>query len=124
MARPQKDITQRRIRRIEIRLTQHEERLLLERSQERGLTLSDFLRSTALDVKPRIIQATPERAALIRGLAELAKIGSNLNQIARAMNRQHAAGNPISVPTEVITHALYGVETLSSHLIEKLSNGH
>lgn len=124
MVRPKKDFTQRRSSRVEVRLTIEEEQVLLDLSQERGMTLSDFLRSTALGVKPRILRANPERAALIRALAELGKIGSNVNQIARAMNRQLAAGHPVNLPESVITHLLNNLKALSNHLIQKLSDGH
>lgn len=124
MARPKKDITLRRTVRLELRLTPEEEQTLLARAAERGMTMSDLLRSTALSTRPRVTRANPERAALIRGLAELGKLGSNVNQIARAINRQQAAGDRMDVAPEVVANALHGVHTLSSHLLKHLSDGH
>ncbi len=108
---------------MELRLTPEEEQILLSRATERGLSMSDFLRSTALASRPRTTRANPERAALIRGLAELGKLGSNVNQIARAINRQQAADDRMGVAPELIENTLHGVQTLSAHLLKHLSNG-
>ncbi len=121
MARPKKPVDQVRNRRVEVRLTSQEERTLQGQAAERGLTISDLLRMAALGLKPRLQKATPYRAALIRGLAELGKIGSNVNQIARALNRSPQAGQRI--PGDIIANALHGLHTLSTHLIRILSDG-
>ena len=122
MSRPKKTAEQARIKRIEVRLTQQEEKSLQDHADERGLTISDFIRSAALGIKPRIQKATPYRAALIRGLAELGKNGSNVNQIARALNRSHQPDQP-RVPVELIEGVLHGLQTLSTHLIRILTDG-
>lgn len=127
MPRAKHDTTQakrqRRDKHLDVRLTADEETALRDRAKERGLTLSDFVRQAALAVKPRRVQATPERAAMIRGLAELGKIGGNVNQIARALNQQQTSGFKMHIKPEVIENALYGVQALSANLLKVLSNG-
>lgn len=123
MPRPQKNHSDRRTRRVEIRLTSAEEKSLAAHASDDGLTVSDFIRKAALGSKPRIQQANPERAVLIRLLAELGKVGSNVNQIAKALNTDLAKGQKATVPGEVIASALQVVQTLSAHLIKTLTHG-
>jgi urease beta subunit len=54
----------------------------------------------------------------------LGKLGSNVNQIARAINRQQAAGQRMDMPAEAAARVLHEIETLSSALIKRLSDGH
>lgn len=66
-----------------------EERAQLEAAAERaGLTVSAYMRHQCLGTPgPRAVRRPPvERAALAQLLAQLGKVGSNLNQIARALN--------------------------------------
>jgi hypothetical protein len=60
---------------------------------------------------------------LIRGLGELGKIGSNINQIAHELHRERIAGIGRNVPDVLIASALQGIQTLSVHLIHLLSDG-
>ncbi len=53
--------------------------------------MSDYVRVTVLNSTPVLKQIDPERAALITGLGQLGKIGSNVNQIAREL---HLKGSP------------------------------
>ena len=65
------------------------ERAQLEAAAERaGMTLSAYMRHQCLgDAGPRAVRRPPvERAALAQLLGQLGKVGSNLNQIARALN--------------------------------------
>lgn len=67
-----------------------EERAQLEAAAERaGMTLSSYMRLKCFGTAgPRAMRRPPvERAALAQLLAQLGKCGSNLNQIARALNR-------------------------------------
>lgn len=124
MARPEKTAAERRTVRVEFRLTADEEKLLLSFAENAGLTVSDYIRRQTLNAQPLTRMAKPERAAMIRALAELGKVGSNVNQIARAINRQLAAGQSIRVPDAVIQGTLNDIRTLSDNLIKSLADGH
>ncbi|MRG48291.1 plasmid mobilization relaxosome protein MobC [Chitinophaga sp. SYP-B3965] len=110
---------------IRVRVSQAEKKRLHMAAQNAGYTLSDFLRVTAINAIPRTRIATPERAAFIRGLAELGKIGSNINQIARNLNRRSQTGgdNSASISAELIAQALRSVDTLSHHLAKMFQDG-
>jgi uncharacterized protein (DUF1778 family) len=90
MARPLKGGGDKRESIIRVRFTAAEKIQIQKAASSRGLTVSDFIRVLAINASPLFRKATPERAAFIKGLAELGKIGSNLNQIARAINRKQA----------------------------------
>jgi Bacterial mobilisation protein (MobC) len=124
MARPLKDKTDRRTKRVEIRLTEAEEKTLSGLAESVGLTVSDHVRKLALGCKPTRQMATPERQALIKGLAELGKIGSNVNQIAKALNTSLATGQNPTVQGGLIAEAQNAIQSLSTHLIKQLTNGY
>lgn len=124
MPRPQKSIQDRRTKRVEIRLTEAEEEVLSGLAVDAGLSVSDLIRKVALDVKPRVQKANPERAAFIKGLAALGKVGSNVNQIAKALNTDLVTKQHTTVSGELISAALYSVHTLSKNLLKHLTNGH
>jgi len=69
-------------------LTDAEAGLLEARAAASGLSVASYLRASALgDAGPRARRApTIEKQALGAAIAELNKIGSNINQIARAAN--------------------------------------
>ena len=124
MARPLKQPDARRTIVVRVRLTATEKKYLQDAAATDGLTLSDFLRVHALHALPRRRKPTPERAAFIQALAELGKLGSNLNQIARALNRREPFAAVRNVHAEVIDRAVSGVDTLSHHLLNMLEHGH
>lgn len=124
MSRPQKSILYRRTKRVELRLTEAEEKALIGLAEDAGLSVSEFIRKAALGSKPRTVKACPERASFIKGLAELGKIGSNVNQIAKALNTELATRQPYSVSKELISATLYGLHSLSKNLLKHLTNGH
>ena len=124
MARPTKDVIERRDVIIRVRLTQTEKNKMLISSSDVGCNLSDYLRLKALDNSPRTKRASPERAAFITALAQLGKVGSNLNQIARALNRKAMTGQGDDMPDIQIRHVLSHVDTLTLHLTELLEHGH
>jgi len=124
MTRPKKIDGTRRTLRVDIRLNSLEQHRLFQQATSRGLSVSDYIRLTVLDSKPLLNQTDPGRASLIKGLGELGKIGSNINQIAKQINTDHKAGRIPAIPADVITGALYGVQTLSDHLLKILSAGH
>lgn len=126
MARPPKNGIEPRDDMIRVRVSQAEKKRLHMEAKNAGYTLSDFLRVTAINAIPRTRIANPERAAFIRGLAELGKIGSNINQIARSLNRHNATTGghtSASVSGELIAQALHGVDILSHHLAKLFHDG-
>jgi hypothetical protein len=84
MARPQKQTDAHRRHRIMARLTADELALFAERVRQAGLTASDYLRQAALAARV-MVPSTKSKAdpALI---AELNRIGVNLNQMTRTAN--------------------------------------
>jgi len=124
MARPEKHGDNKRTKIIRVRVTETEKASLAHAAKESGYTVSDYVRTKAIGSKPQMPRKLPERQLVIAFLAQLSKIGSNINQLARASNRRLAAGKEPDVPAAVITQALDGVETLTQHLIEILENGH
>lgn len=109
--------------RVDIRLTPDEQARLFLQAKERGLSVSDLIRLAVLDSKPVLKQTDSSRAAFIKGQEELRKIGININQIAKQINTDHKAGRIPAISPDVITGALYGVQTLSDHLLKLLSGG-
>jgi hypothetical protein len=71
------------------RLTEDEYAELTSMAEATGLTRADYLRSAGLEKKPLGIKRRPaaDHVELTRILKQFGKIGSNLNQIARNMNR-------------------------------------
>lgn len=101
---------------LRIRLNPEEKQQMEERAKEAGLSISDLIRARAIGAPPNAPKVTPERGAFIRGLAELGKVGSNVNQIARALNRRAELGEVLGVSKDVVEYALHGVATLTNHL--------
>ena len=81
--RPAKDPEEKRSERITSYVTPEEYDTIRIKCKLAGMSVSDFLRSLALG-KEISTQANPEELKKIR--AELGKIGSNINQIAKAVN--------------------------------------
>ena len=71
-----------------LRLSESELVLLQARAAESGLSVSSYLRASALgDAGPRARRApTIEKELLGAAIAELNRVGNNINQIARALN--------------------------------------
>lgn len=69
-------------------LTEAENTLLESRATESGLSVASYLRASALgDAGPRARRSpTIEKEALGAAIAELNRVGNNVNQIARALN--------------------------------------
>ena len=124
MARPLKDAETRRDIIVRVRLTAAEKQHMQNAAEIAGLNLSDLLRLCTLDSLPQRRKPSPERAAFIRGLADLGKMGSNLNQIARALNRRQTDMVVVRVPEHLVAHALEGVDQLSHQLLNMLDHGH
>jgi hypothetical protein len=78
---------------LRIRLTADERATLAAAAERAGLTHAGYARSLLLSAPPvRQARKPPvERAELAKLLAQIGKIGSNLNQLARAANSGEAA---------------------------------
>ncbi|MBA9076558.1 plasmid mobilization protein [Rufibacter quisquiliarum] len=124
MSRPQKSGDEKRTVTVRVRFTPAEKKQLWETAAEAGRSPSDFIRAASLGCKPLRPKPTPEREALIRLQAELGKVGSNVNQIAHALNTCLLNGDPVSVPEEAISRAMSNVEILTHAIQLELRHGH
>ena len=89
--------TRKRRNRLTVRFTDQELDRLAEIADRAGITLSSYARKTLVDSDvPRAARRPPvEKALLAKTLGELGKIGSKVNQIARAL---HSSGQLPNVP--------------------------
>lgn len=73
---------------IHVRCTHYERAAIRSAAAEAGLSVGAFLRVLALgDAGPRAVRKPPvERAELVRILGHIGKLGSNVNQIAKAVH--------------------------------------
>jgi hypothetical protein len=73
---------------IAVRCTAQERAAITEAAAKSGLAIGAYLRATALGSPgPRAVRRPPvERKELARLLGHLGKVGSNINQLARAFN--------------------------------------
>ena len=74
---------------ISVRCTAEERSKIDEAARQAGLSIGAYLRALALgSAGPRAVRRPPiERKELARLLGHLGKVGSNLNQLAHAFNR-------------------------------------
>lgn len=124
MTRPTKGSGENRDFVFKVRFTADEKKLLVQLAKQAGLTASDFVRVKTIGSKAHGKQATPERAMLIRLQAELNKVGSNANQIARALNRRADADTLTGLSTELINDALEGIKQVTAIIAKELGHGH
>ena len=120
MARPKKNIEERKRIIIQVRATMAEKNTLKDFAQTAGMNITDFIKARTLGKPPKTKMATPDRQVLIQYLGELAKIGSNVNQIARAMNIQTKTFYTVRVKETVITETLGTLNVLSNHILNAL----
>ena len=85
MPRRSLEASQRRSAHLRVRLTLAEEARLHELANRSGMSFADFTRRRVLDGKVTV-QRTRRLAP--EALAEVRKIGINVNQIARRMNQE------------------------------------
>jgi len=123
MARPQKDTAQKRSFMLRTRLTTTEKSRLDTLAKEAGFTTSDYVRKLVLGNIPTRHVPNPDRELLLKLLAEIHRLGSNVNQIARAMNVSLKKGQPLDVPAHVLASALYGVDTVTRFIQTTLKDG-
>lgn len=124
MTRPHKGSEDKRTSIFKVRLTPAEKSLLLELADRAGLSPSDYVRVKTIASKPQTLKATPERAALIRLQAELNKVGSNANQIARALNRRQDSDTLTGVNMEWINETIQQIKAITALIAKELGHGH
>lgn len=86
-------------KRFDLYLTDHERAVLEIKARAACLPMSTFLRRVALKKK---IEQPPKEISRTQ-YAELARVGSNLNQIAAAINAGKASGVDVDVIHELAT---------------------
>ncbi|MBD2704810.1 plasmid mobilization relaxosome protein MobC [Spirosoma sp. BT702] len=120
MARPQKDGADKRDLTIRVRVTSAEKLRIWQMAADNGYTPSDFMRlRTMAATQPLRRVPTPERELLLNVMAELGKIGSNVNQIARHLNSRDETGHGID--PEDINQAMQGLDALTAQVLKLLS---
>lgn len=123
MARPKK-LVGKKTAHIDVRLSAEEKQQVVQSANEAGLFIADFVRGKLLKgTAPRTRKATPERAAYLKGMAELSKAGSNINQIAKVLNTHKDSPVSSGVTAGQIASSLEGVDQLSRQILKTLTDG-
>ena len=91
-----KENKERRSAWIKMRVTPDEKKLIESKASAQGQTVTDFLRQRALDFRLRQSPLEKER------IRQLARIGSNMNQIARWANTYKKRAEAVEVITRLI----------------------
>jgi len=91
-----KENKERRSAWIKMRVTPDEKKLIESKASALGQTVTDFLRQRALDYRLRQSPLEKER------IRQLARIGSNMNQIARWANTYKKRAEAVEVITRLI----------------------
>lgn len=120
MGRPLKPDDKRRKNLLRVRVTDQEKSRIEQLAADAGLTPSDYLRGSVLHTKPARNVPTPDRALLLKVLAELNKLGSNHNQIARALNRRQGSEDLIGFDLQQVTDASFAIIVFTKHLLDIL----
>lgn len=125
MTRPKKGGDEKRDIIVRVRFTMIEKQKLVEAADNAGLTPSDFVRVKTLGAAPVMRKPSPEREGFIKALAELGKIGSNVNQVSRALNRKNENGEGPFVSKETIEYTMRRLDLLTTHVLKLLDyDGH
>lgn len=124
MARPHKETDEIRDLTIRVRVTLAEKNQIWQLAAASGHTPSDFMRLRTMASQPLRRVPTPDRAVLLTLMAELGKIGSNVNQIARVLNGHDVSGQLAGITPDDVTQAMASVDALTERVLTLLSNGH
>ncbi|WP_050982174.1 plasmid mobilization protein [Mucilaginibacter paludis] len=95
------------------RVTPAEKKIIKENADREGLSISDYIRKKADNGNSGI-----DRNTLIRLLAETGKQGSNLNQIAKALNIEIKTGISARVDPGFINRTLQEITRLTEEILE------
>ncbi|WP_208994528.1 plasmid mobilization protein [Pseudovibrio sp. WM33] len=102
---------------VVLRCTAEEKKQLKRCASEANITASELLRATLGLVKPSRKRVAPK--ADPRLVSELSRIGSNLNQIARAVNATQAAGEGRRLDGLLIVEQLTTIERQLGELLKQ-----
>lgn len=89
--------------RLTIRFTDEEHDVLTSHAERAGISPSSYARKALVGGEaPRAARRPPvEKALLAKTLGELGKIGSNINQVARALNSDQPGGQLSQIETDI-----------------------
>ncbi|QEC79340.1 plasmid mobilization protein [Mucilaginibacter ginsenosidivorax] len=126
MPRPVKTDDDKRKLVIRLRVSSSEKSLIWQLAKSAGKTPSDFLRGLAIGAKPARSVPTLDREILLKILSELGKQGSNLNQIARELNRrqdhdEHDRDGWTGIDKKQFNHVLEHTDELRALIMEALA---
>ncbi len=107
MARPQKAQNEKKVLRTSVCMTEEEKKVLLKKAKAAGLELSPYLLSAGLGLTIKAPITYFDR----QGIAHLAKVGNNINQIAKAVNMAN-------LDRKVFADALQQIEVLQELLYQ------
>lgn len=82
---------------IKLRVTQPEKESIIAKAASQGQTVTDFIRQRALDYR---LRQTPLEKERVR---QLARIGANLNQLARWVNTHKSRVDAVNVLTALVS---------------------
>lgn len=124
MARPKK-LVGKKTAHIDVRLSAEEKQRVVQSANEAGLFIADFVRNKLLTGHaPRVRKATPAREAYLKGMSELSKVGSNINQIAKVLNTHKDSPVSSGVTAGQIAGSLDRIDQLSRQILKTLQDGH
>lgn len=110
---------------MRFRVTAEERADLLARARQAGMSYSDYIRVRTLGSKPQTKKASPLREAIIKLMAALGKSGSNLNQMARVLNRKAHTMDDMTGTLKLVEYAVHDHRTILNQLHTILEdNGH
>ena len=75
-----------------------------------------------MGVQPLLRKPNPDREVLIRYLAAYGRIGNNLNQVARQLNRKQGS-EEFEVPISIVTQAIEEVREITHQLRRLIYHG-
>lgn len=107
MARPLKEQKEKKVLRTSVCMTEDEKKILLAKAKSAGLELSPYLLAAGMGLSVK----APINYFNRQSIAHLAKVGNNINQIARAVNMAN-------LDRKVFADALLQIEELQELLYQ------
>lgn len=101
------------------RVNAAEKELIRQHAAQQGLSVSEYLRKKVDDYYSGF-----DRHTAIRLLAETGKQGSNLNQIAKALNIEAATGKAARIDPGFVHRTLQEISRLTAELMEVIKHGY
>lgn len=81
-------VADRRTLMLYVRVTSAEKERLIALAATAGLSVSDWIRTKAIDVRPSLPKLLPGEETMIKMLWHIGKVGTNLNMVTRQLNRK------------------------------------